>query len=1492
MFALILFCRKNSHFFLGALLLIILWGGPVTRTVQGKTSLNDREMGDVYRADAYGSKLEFNNGSLAQEAETADRTQTGLMEVVQESGATFVGVPAGKPQAYSWSPNSSRVEYEVFIPQAGEYRLDAWVLAQTNTSDSFYIGVDGNVASSNAWHLGQSSNIVKRSFSHSILNMSAGSHTLKFYHRESAALLDRFELVPVNVTGPIITPTSSAPNTPIPTSPHATPTPISGGSPNGALAQEAETADRVQTNLMAVVQENGATLVGVPANESSEYTWTQNSDRIEYQVFIPQDGEYRLDAWVLAKTNTSDSFYIGVDGNVASSNAWHLGQSSNIVKRSFSHSILNMSAGTHTLKFYHRESGALLDRFELVLVNGTGPIATATSSAPNTPIPTSPPATPTPINGGPSNGALAQEAETADRVQTELMAVVQENGATLVGVPADEDPAYTWSPNSNRVEYEVFIPQAGEYRLDAWVLAKTNSSDSFYIGVDGNVASSNAWHFGGPTPPDAPRLEIIKGSFTHNILNLSAGTHTLKFYHRESGAFLDRFELVPVNVTGPVPPTATNVPPTATNVPPTATNVLPTATNVPPAATNVPPTATNVPATATNVPATATNVPPTATNVPPTATYSPPSTGGDEQLAPTPICTANCGEWSVKKTFTGGGDLGKIVPIHAILMANGDVMTYGTHFGPSPDPRKFLSVIQGGYTVSIYEPKTDKIFSFETPLTPTPGPESSDPDNGFETSNIFCSIQTTNPINSDVIIAGGDDGEKDNFSVLDNPGRNNGTNATNFYSIYDKDDNFQLDRDGSTFRSGNSMTYPRWYATMTTLSNGEILIQGGSQNSGKVAGSGTPPNFSAVNEIYSPYNSQWIAKTGSATTNGNRQIFKNNGWYYPRAFVAPDGNVFGIAEKQLYVTSKSGNEVKTIENENFNTHGGFTSTSVVYDAKPDVMRIMHIGGLSFQAGNAYDSTGGFDLTELPDITLLEPAFIGTNRTTLIKVNGDSTKIDVEAGPSMRFPRSWADSTLLPTGQILVTGGSYAREIQIKAEAPASKIPFKDSDGIAYHAELYTPAGENVSKDEESGLYISSISGNEGTWQTMAPSAEPRLYHSTAILLPDGRVFTGGGGSPGYYNTLQDFVASSEKYTGGCSRKKEQAVNAAIEAAKTLAEQKGEDWQKKYIAPSLNCVNETNYEIYSPSYMKANKRPTITLAKDHFNLEGIPFIYNAIESFDHVGEGLALGESKIAATVVFPNNKSSTERRFAMIKTGSVTHSFNNEQRYVRLSHIEPSKETGPEYQLIIPDRKTAPPGYYMVFALEKVGGQWIPSEAAMLQVKASVQIQIKGTDKCFAINSTPDNDEGYPSDGSVGQDIQIWDCNGNGPQQFKFGGITKLPDGTAHTSLINPSKQSVESPTHKCIEKDDRDEDYDVNVAHLWHCNGAEGQQWTLKKVHVNAMGENVYKLKKKDAGTIYYSCATPLSSAEEAKTPENYDNIGFLNCSLDNEPFQLIVFK
>ncbi|MDQ3804751.1 MAG: NPCBM/NEW2 domain-containing protein [Acidobacteriota bacterium] len=89
---------------------------------------------------------------------------------------------------------------------------------------------------------------------------------------------------------------------------------------------------------------------------------------------------------------------------------------------------------------------------------------------------------------------------------------------------------------------------------------------------------------------------------------------------------------------------------------------------------------------------------------------------------------------------------------------------------------------------------------------------------------------------------------------------------------------------------------------------------------------------------------------------------------------------------------------------------------------------------------------------------------------------------------MAFGRRQLNATVLPDGKVLVTGGTGARG-------------FNDSPGTeaVYAAELWDP---------EAG------GDGMGRWATLAPMRVQRVYHSTAVLLPDGRVLSAGGGQFG------------------------------------------------------------------------------------------------------------------------------------------------------------------------------------------------------------------------------------------------------------------------------------------------------------------------------------------------------------------------------------------
>jgi hypothetical protein len=87
--------------------------------------------------------------------------------------------------------------------------------------------------------------------------------------------------------------------------------------------------------------------------------------------------------------------------------------------------------------------------------------------------------------------------------------------------------------------------------------------------------------------------------------------------------------------------------------------------------------------------------------------------------------------------------------------------------------------------------------------------------------------------------------------------------------------------------------------------------------------------------------------------------------------------------------------------------------------------------------------------------------------------------------SMPYARAFANSVVLPNGEVVTVGGqTYA-------------VPYSDQNSVL-DAQLWNPA--------------------TGRFTLLAPEAEPRNYHSVAVLLPDGRVFSGGGGLCGHCST--------------------------------------------------------------------------------------------------------------------------------------------------------------------------------------------------------------------------------------------------------------------------------------------------------------------------------------------------------------------------------------
>ena len=221
----------------------------------------------------------------------------------------------------------------------------------------------------------------------------------------------------------------------------------------------------------------------------------------------------------------------------------------------------------------------------------------------------------------------------------------------------------------------------------------------------------------------------------------------------------------------------------------------------------------------------------------------------------------------------------------------------------------------------------------------------------------------------------------------------------------------------------------RWYPTTTTLANGEAVTIAGRDQNGTVA---------TIPEV-------WTGSTWRSLSSAGRALP-----YYPRTFLAPNGKVFYAGEARLTrYLSTSGT-------------GSWTDLGLRRYGVRD-----YGSAVMYQPGKILYVGGGRT----------------TNTAEIIDLN--------EAAPIWRWTGSMAsarrhlNATILPTGQVLVTGGT-------------SGIAFSDEGQAVHAAELWDPA--------------------TGKWTTLASNSVIRVYHSTSLLLRDGRVLhTGSGDAAGNAN---------------------------------------------------------------------------------------------------------------------------------------------------------------------------------------------------------------------------------------------------------------------------------------------------------------------------------------------------------------------------------------
>lgn len=360
-----------------------------------------------------------------------------------------------------------------------------------------------------------------------------------------------------------------------------------------------------------------------------------------------------------------------------------------------------------------------------------------------------------------------------------------------------------------------------------------------------------------------------------------------------------------------------------------------------------------------------------------------------------------------------------LVGLHLALMPSGVVMSYGTPLGNG---------VQDGRTFDIWDPAKglDPISHFTLP--------------NAQAVDSFCSAAAFLSTGS-MLISGGNSTASGYSSQA----------STSFDPATEK---------ASTLAAKTA--YPRWYASMITLTDGRALIVGGSKpyvvDAYKdVAGSLARGDVSMTPEIYTP-GAGWSAL--SAATSRDAFGPDNNRWWFPRMWVAPGGRVFGMSVDKMWSLDPAGAGAirllpafKTAYDATKKPNVGPTSTAAMYD----IGRILQVGGNGGVNGQATPSSAA---------------------ATIIDIKGQTPALTEVA--AMRNPRQWANATLLADGKVAVTGGTR----------------YGDNAGAdaVFPAEIWNPATK--------------------AWTLGASAAVYRGYHSAAVLLPDGAVLSTGGGVPG------------------------------------------------------------------------------------------------------------------------------------------------------------------------------------------------------------------------------------------------------------------------------------------------------------------------------------------------------------------------------------------
>jgi len=272
------------------------------------------------------------------------------------------------------------------------------------------------------------------------------------------------------------------------------------------------------------------------------------------------------------------------------------------------------------------------------------------------------------------------------------------------------------------------------------------------------------------------------------------------------------------------------------------------------------------------------------------------------------------------------------------------------------------------------------------------------------------------------------------------------------------------------------MASPRWYNTVLRIQDGSAMIIGGSKKGGWIN------NATVNNPTIEYYPPKSIHGSNGLPIHLPFLVETLNSNLFPIAFLLPDGKIFIAANQDAMIYDWLNNAERRLPSipNGVRVTYPMTGTGLLLPLSPHndyTPEILLCGGSAID-----DNKPGYEISSQ------DPASAQCSRMVLSD-DGIAAGWEVESMPQAR---TMLDAVLLPTGQIIIINGAgsgisgYGNVV--------NQVSTSNADNPVLTPVLYDPVAPPGQRFLSAGMPTSQI---------------PRLYHSVAILTPNGDIMIAG-----------------------------------------------------------------------------------------------------------------------------------------------------------------------------------------------------------------------------------------------------------------------------------------------------------------------------------------------------------------------------------------------